>query len=647
VHSSSKTYDKRKFFETTTDANRYAEFLRVTCAKIWALLDRKRMTLVRGAVTKWKQGSLQLTEGQIEYGHFDNETADKDEGDGDLKSPSQVRAEASALFAKFKSVGARRAGVGTDDEEYLNVSTLPLALERGSVVSVPRPNSLSAAATYGAASASSSSAPGTPARASASSSSGGGGGSPGSRGSARRRNEPTEMLSFEVPPYHPSIGVKLPPALPVYLPSDFNKRLHATQESRLRHGAYKAHMEGPSDESCWAIPGRVMMGSLPKGLASKKSSMSAITSILLTGVSTFVSLMEEEEEADLCRRFGINAVEQEMRKAATGAKFAVDEVVKECYRIVQTYTDRLNLMPSYGKSDPQYDEAQRDRARCQGRIKLAKNKAAQARAQIDKFPKSYAWLRFPFKANEAPSLNDMLPILWDLEARLAAGGNLFLYSGDGHGRVGMVAGCLVGRLYGFKPTETLTRIQQSHDCMKGQERVPVPIACPQVPAQRALVTAVCLHTNKPFLGVTWRSQGNPEECCGETHAPKPGFGKGAPLTHTTGMPHRGEEPLMAEVVEAKPERVKPSLLHEIIVERDTPKPPPSQAGRSSLPAPDLVLLFSQYKQQQDVVRELPLLNHGNGLGNPTARPNIPLLRAKLVAEGRAVRAKKANNSSKP
>jgi hypothetical protein len=113
------------------------------------------------------------------------------------------------------------------------------------------------------------------------------------------------------------------------------------------------------------------------------------------------------------------------------------------------------------------------------------------------------------------------------------------------------------------------------------------------------------------------------------------------------MPHRGEEPMMAEVVEAKQERVKPSLLHENIVERDTPKPPPSQAGRSALPAPDLALLFSQYRQQQDVVRELPLLNHGNGLGHPTARPTLPLLRAKLVAEGLAVRAKKANNSSKP
>jgi len=373
--------------------------------------------------------------------------------------------------------------------------------------------------------------------------------------------------------------------------------------------------------------------------------MSTITSILLTGVSTFVSLLEEEEEQELCSRFGVGAVEQEMKRAATGAKFAVDQVVQECNRIVQTYTDRLNLMPSYGKSDPLYEESQRERARCQGRIKLAKNKAAQARAQMEKFPKSYEWLRIPFKANEAPTLNDILPILWDLEARLAKGGNLFLYSGDGHGRVGMVAGCLVGRLYGFRPAETLTRIQQSHDCMKGQERLPVPITCPQVPAQRALITAVCLHTNKPFLGVTWRSQDNPEGRGDERHGPKPGYGKGVPLTHTTGMPQWGEQPLMAEVVDAKQDRVKTSLVHEHIVERDTPMPPPSQAGRSSLPAPDLASLFSQYKQQQDVVRELPLLNHGNGLGIPATSPSLPLLRAKLLAEGLALKAKKNNKNN--
>ena len=41
-------------------------------------------------------------------------------------------------------------------------------------------------------------------------------------------------------------------------------------------------------------------------------------------------------------------------------------------------------------------------------------------------------------------------LLWELERRLGEGQNLFLYSHDGHGRVGMVAGCLVGRLYGFR-----------------------------------------------------------------------------------------------------------------------------------------------------------------------------------------------------
>ena len=567
VHGGSRTLDKRLFFETTLDTNRYAQFLRLICGKIFSFMQRKYSILVANAMRKWKTGVLDFSEGALKVGHFVHETADLDADE--VRSVEAVQSEALELFHKFQAKGKR--AVSLDDGVYVNVSTMQLGLSR-----VTGPESATA-----------------------------------------------------LPPYHPSLGIKLPPAVAVYLPEDANKRLNASQDVRLRHGAYRAHMQGPTDDSCWAIPGRVAMGQIPCNLATKRQTMPGITALLLAGVSTFVSLMEEDEEEAVCARQNMAApIASMIKKCATGASFAVGQIVQDCNNTIETYSEKLAGILDLKPNHPDYVETNRERARCAGRIKLAKAKAAAARQQLEKFPKAYEWLRIPLKRDAAPTLNDALPVLWELERRLGEGQNLFLYSHEGHGRVGMIAGCLVGRLYGFKPTETLTRIQQSHDCMKSQERLPVPINCPQLPAQRALVTAVCLHTNKPYQGVTWRSHSDPEHRTDETHRPKPGYGKGVPLTHTTGIPTLGEAPLMAEEVDTAVLRTKLSLAHEIRLERDVQRPPPSTAGRDCLPAPDLPLLFSRYGQEQDVVREPRLLNHGNGLGGPAARPALPLLRVK-------------------
>lgn len=419
-----------------------------------------------------------------------------------------------------------------------------------------------------------------------------------------------------LPPYHPSLGISLPPALPVFLPQNAQQRLFATQETRLRYGAYKAHMQGPTDDSCWCIPGRVAMGGVPWGKASRRQSTPAITALMLQGVSTFVSLMEEDEEEALCEKLAIEPITVKMKKAAVGSKFSVDQIVAECGKQIEEYEMRLAALPVYAKSDPRFDDANRDKVRCLGRIKQAKQKAITARAQIDRFPKAFDWIRIPLPAASAPTLNEMLPQLWELERRLGEGQNLFLYSREGHGRVGMVGAMLVGRLYGFKPLEALTRIQQSHDCMLSEEKRPVPLSCPQLPAQRSLVAQVVAHTNKPFQGVTWRSHSDPENLTDETHRPKPGVGQGMPITHTTSL-------VMPEVVDPAASRQKQSIQFKIILEKDTKRPPPSPPGRThaALPEPQLGDLYAAYSHEQNVVRTLPYVNR-----EPAGRPALPLLR---------------------
>ena len=48
------TTDKNLFFRTHTDINRYGEFLRKCCNKIWKFFDRKRLRQLKWAVAKWR-----------------------------------------------------------------------------------------------------------------------------------------------------------------------------------------------------------------------------------------------------------------------------------------------------------------------------------------------------------------------------------------------------------------------------------------------------------------------------------------------------------------------------------------------------------------------------------------------------------------
>lgn len=153
--------------------------------------------------------------------------------------------------------------------------------------------------------------------------------------------------------------------------------------------------------------------------------------------------------------------------------------------------------------------------------------------------------------------------------------------------------------------------------MASEEKRPVPLSCPQLPAQRNLVTQVVAHTNKPFQGITWRSHSDPENMTDETHRPKPGVGKGLPITHTTSS-------IMPEVIDPAASRQKQSIQFKVLLERDVKRPPPSPPGRihASLSEPDPAELYAGYRHEQNVVRILPLVNR-----EPAGRPAMPLLRA--------------------
>ena len=152
-------------------------------------------------------------------------------------------------------------------------------------------------------------------------------------------------------------------------------------------------------------------------------------------------------------------------------------------------------------SIPDNAQAHREILRAKARLNLATETIMKYKQQLKKLPTSHFYTRFGLEKEINPSMNELMAILWDLEKRMADGHNLYIYSREGHGRVGLVCACLLGRLYGISPHEALFRIQNSHESAKCEEGRKVPVSCPHLQIQRNLATEVLIHTNRVFEGV--------------------------------------------------------------------------------------------------------------------------------------------------
>ena len=112
-------------------------------------------------------------------------------------------------------------------------------------------------------------------------------------------------------PWHPAIGIRMPP-----LQKPWTVGAHTGADGTLkitnldRWKYYKEKMAGPTDTSCWLLAGatdeagnsataRVLFGGYPHGRASESlplgANNNALTSLLLSGIDTFVCLMTREE----------------------------------------------------------------------------------------------------------------------------------------------------------------------------------------------------------------------------------------------------------------------------------------------------------------------------------------------------------------
>ena len=247
------------------------------------------------------------------------------------------------------------------------------------------------------------------------------------------------------------------------------------------------------------------MGNIPYGKAEKKSQISAITEIMLNGINLFVSLLSEQEERS----------DQKIRKQKSIMKliplyhqkalYAIGSSVADTKMIIadfQLQLDALNLLEIYPENEKKIHI---EKMRLIARIKVAGDKMRKGEMQKKKLPMKVKWVRKAVCGDaESYTPNDILPILWYLEDQLSKGTNIFLYCDNMHGRVGMIAGCLLGRLYGLTLTNTLYRIQACHDCAKSESYLTTtknpPVNCPNKSIYRGLIADVLELSNRPFEG---------------------------------------------------------------------------------------------------------------------------------------------------
>jgi len=77
-----------------------------------------------------------------------------------------------------------------------------------------------------------------------------------------------------------------------------------------KYNSFQVRQGGPTDTSCWLIPGQLLFGCYPEGKARLKGRQpkhgDVPARILMSNIGTFINLMEEEEENAMSIRVGDN-----------------------------------------------------------------------------------------------------------------------------------------------------------------------------------------------------------------------------------------------------------------------------------------------------------------------------------------------------
>eukprot|EP00904_Undaria_pinnatifida_P008558 jgi/Undpi1/4832/HiC_scaffold_19.g08185.m1 len=198
---------------------------------------------------------------------------------------------------------------------------------------------------------------------------------------------------------------------------------------------------GPTMESNWVLPGRLLVGAYP---ASMNDSHHAhlLCTILLQGVTTFVCLQQE---------YRSEGVTEDMWRSGEALR--------------PYFQDALQLLR-----------------------KLRDIKAADPRGMPEICaPQDTDFVHFPIVDCNVADDTKVLHLAAKLAARVARGEVLYLHCWGGHGRTGTVVSIMLHLMYGLSADVAMERCQHVHDV----RRIPISVGSPQTEAQREQSKLAC------------------------------------------------------------------------------------------------------------------------------------------------------------
>ena len=288
----------------------------------------------------------------------------------------------------------------------------------------------------------------------------------------RRWKSQVEFYQMTQKPWHPSLGIQSLPKLFQFEFTSTGEVMIAQDLKKWKQ--FKSKHTGPTERSFWIVPQLILMGQVPQGQAFEKKRPSSrsdtIASILLQGISTFVSLLSESQSSAIQDRQDTLRLELEQARKATEKSIRKLEM-----ELLAENVDEMT------------------------RPKLALAQESLVRAdETLACLKPLNFIDFPIPRDGVRSMDETLALLEQLEIQLRAGERVYIYSQHGHGRVGLVAASLLGRLYGLSATEALRYTQICHDSMKSVENFKFRVSSPQSMAQIQMMQAILSHSVDPI-----------------------------------------------------------------------------------------------------------------------------------------------------
>ncbi|KAK2949360.1 hypothetical protein BLNAU_15740 [Blattamonas nauphoetae] len=236
---------------------------------------------------------------------------------------------------------------------------------------------------------------------------------------------------------------------------------------------------GPLPNSNWVIPGHLLIGGHPGSNASR---------LLQHGVDMFVNTMTPSEAKHVRTNVG-----QYFESAVRIIREDQIEVVKaqmEYERAVQLNAVKKSKLPASAfamkKGKNFLNDAQT--AKAPSEVIIPSRKYKQGLDEL-------AYLPFPIADGSAPTERDCCDLVeWLCNAIVEQKKCVFLHSLEGHGRVGLLAGLVLARLFHAAPTRILSFLQRAHKC-----RVDSPeVACPSTHEQKMLLYRLASVFDQPI-----------------------------------------------------------------------------------------------------------------------------------------------------